>query len=268
MDIINNLSEVQFRQVDDLLAFISIYDDEKRTTAYLKLLHDNRDLIRNKVCVEAGCGLGIFSAEMARLGARKVYAVEQNAILVEMAKNKLSKHPNVEVIPSAIEDFLPPDKVDFLLHELYGQMLYDESLDSLASLKFSPEIVIPDGGVLYCGALEAENYLDKIITKDVIESLDGVLVSGLFAETGNEFQFPAITWHFNEPFPPNHIVDIRDRKGDLLAFGLQIIHRGKPVCRAGDCDNWSLVWTPRTGDRFEIGFTPEVVGEEVAFRWI
>jgi SAM-dependent methyltransferase len=268
VDIINKIPVARFRDVDDLLAFISIYDDEKRTSAYLRLLRENRELVRGKVCVEAGCGLGVFSAEMARLGARKVYAVEQNTILVELVKIRLSKYPNIDVIHSAIEDFVPPEKVDFLLHEFYGQMLFDESLHKLASLKCKPEIVMPDSGTLYCGVLDSTDYLDKFVTKDVLASLGGVLVSGLFAETGNEFQFPAITWHASEPSPPGHIADIRDRRGDLLAFGLQVNHRGRPICRAGECDNWSLVWTPRTGDRFEISFTPDEIGEEVTFRWI
>jgi len=69
MDIVNKLPEERFADVDDLLAFVSIYDDEERTRSYVSMLRRHRELIEDKVVVEAGCGLGLFSAEMARLGA-------------------------------------------------------------------------------------------------------------------------------------------------------------------------------------------------------
>jgi len=81
MDILNRVSPQRFRAVGDLLAFISIYEGTKRTRAFRSLLRANAKIIRGSVCVEAGWGLGIFSIEMARLGARKVYAVEQNPLL-------------------------------------------------------------------------------------------------------------------------------------------------------------------------------------------
>jgi len=70
VDILNRLPEDRYNEVDDLLTFVSIYDDDERTRAYEAMLRRHRDLIEGKVVVEAGCGLGIFSAAMARLGAR------------------------------------------------------------------------------------------------------------------------------------------------------------------------------------------------------
>ncbi|MCA9742437.1 MAG: class I SAM-dependent methyltransferase [Deferribacteres bacterium] len=268
MDIVNRLSESRFREVDDLLAFISIYDDETRIEAYLRLLHANRALIEQKVCVEAGCGLGLFAAEMAKLGAKKVYAVEQNQLLANIAEQRLQAFANVEVVRCPIEGFRPAEPIDLLVHEFFGQMLHDESLHALDHLAFAPGTIMPDSGALFCGVMDATSYLDTYLNRELLSNLDGVLIAGLFEETGDEFHFPAVEWSVQQRFRASHRVDISDRSGDLLAFGLEIRHRGQMICRAGECDNWALVWTPRTADRFELTFVPENVGEEVSFRWL
>ena len=93
MDILNRISPRHFRTVDDLLAFISIYDDTRRTRAYKQLLWRNRNSIRGAVCVEGGAGLGLFSVEMARQGARRVYAVEHNKLLAEEIRERIDNIP-------------------------------------------------------------------------------------------------------------------------------------------------------------------------------
>ena len=85
MDILNVLPEATFAALDDLLTFISIYDDRARTRAYLRLLRAHRRTIAGAVCVDAGCGMGYFSEELVRLGARRVYAVEANPHLYALA---------------------------------------------------------------------------------------------------------------------------------------------------------------------------------------
>ena len=268
MDIVNKISEARFREMDDVLAFVSIYEDERRTAAYLDLLHRNRDAIRGKVCVEAGCGLGIFAAEMARMGAAQVFAVEQNPILAAEARRRLRNFPNVSVVQSAIEAFVPPVAVDLLVHEFYGQMLYDESLEALSRLQFEPAAVLPDGGALLFGVVDTDAYLDDYLTASLLEQFEGILVAGLFAEHGTELDKAAVAWQYGADFPETHLLDLSDETGELLVFGVEVTHRGSSVCRAGECENWSLVWTPRAGDRCQITFVPEEIGEEVRFTWL
>ncbi len=267
MDIMNRLPEARFRAVDDLLAFISIYDDENRTRAYENLLRTQAEHIRGAVCVEAGCGLGIFSARMAELGARKVYAVEHNPMLAELARRRLDRFPNVEVVQTDLRDFRPPEKVDLLLHELYGQLLFDEDLFVLEELSFSPARVIPDGGRLLCGVLDSRAFVDDVVSREVLQQLHGVLVSGLFDDDAELLQFPVFQWRYGAPFPRRHRAELSGRSGDLLVFGVQVTHENAAVCTAGACPNWSLVWTPRAGDRFEIEYLPGEIGEEVQFTW-
>lgn len=267
MDIMNALSELRFREVDDVLAFISIYDDRKRIAAYRRLLRRHRSQIRGSVCVEAGCGLGIFAGELARLGARIVYAVEQNAALARLARQQLAEFANVQVVEAPIEEFTPPEPVDVLVHEFYGQLLFDEDLHALAKLQFKPKLVLPDGGDLLCALVDADDYLDAYVTHAVLAELQGVLVSGLFAENGDRLQLPVVQWRFGEPIPKRREVRLTG-EGDLLMLGVRVLHQGDEICRAGSCDNWALVWTPRAGDRFELGFDHRRIGEEVTFRWM
>ncbi|MDZ7373376.1 MAG: hypothetical protein ONB23_05335 [candidate division KSB1 bacterium] len=267
MDILNELPPERFREVDDLLAFVSIYEDRRRTAAYRRLLHRHRRHIEGKVCVEAGCGFGLFSEMMANLGARKVYAVEQNPILAGIARERLGRYGNVEVLEEAIQEFQPPEPVDLLVHDFFGQLLYDEDLWALENLRFRPASVLPAEAELAYGLVNAADYVDQVVTAQVLQGLVGALVSGLFPEKGDELQEAAATWKFGLGLRTQP-VDIRDRPGDLLVFGLRILDQGVVVCEAGKCPNWSYVWTPRAGDRFLLRFLPDSFGTRCIFEWL
>ena len=119
MDILNRLSPRRFREVDDLLAFISIYDDTQRTRAFRRLLRAQQKHIHGAVCVEGGCGLGVLSIEMAQLGARQVYAIEQNPLLAKLARERVAQLPKnlaqrIEVIETPLQNFRPPQMIDVL----------------------------------------------------------------------------------------------------------------------------------------------------------
>jgi len=253
MEILNELPPQKFREIDDLLAFVSIYDDRKRIRALRRLLRQHRDKIRNRVCMEAGCGFGIFAEEMAQLGAKKVYAVEQNPRLFRIAQRRLRRYANITVLATPIEDFRPPEPIDLLFQELYGQLLYDEDLWVLDHLPFQPGYVIPNEGRLLGAVLDSRYFVDTSVTPDVLQELQGVLVDGLFEDKHLPFDFEVLHWRYGQGLRTVR-TDISDREGDLLAFGVEIRHDGKPICRAGECPNWSCVWTPRAGNRFTFEF--------------
>jgi hypothetical protein len=272
MDILNHLSPRRFREVDDLLAFISIYDDTRRTRAFRALLRAHHKQIRGAVCVEGGCGLGLFAEEMAKLGARHVYAVEQNPLLSKMARQRFAELPvalsrRLEVIEMPLQEFRPPQKIDVLVHEFYGQLLYDEDLWVLEQLRFQPRLVLPDGGELLAGVVSSQRYLDRVVTPAALQSLQGVLVAGLFEERLHELQFPVLRWQFGKrPSPITH--NLGGAKGDLLCFGVAVTHQGRRICEAGRCPNWSYVWTPRQGNRFKLEFRPAAAGGNCHFEWL
>jgi len=267
MDILNELPEKRFDELDDLLAFISIYDDENRTRAYFKMLEQNRDKIEGKVCLEAGCGFGLISEELAKLGAKKVYAVEMNPHLYKIAKQRLATYNNVQVVQSDILDFRSPEKIDVLVHELFGQLLYDEDIYTLDRLRFAPGLVLPEKAVLMGGCIDSACMADNTVTPQVLQKLEGALVSGLFDDEDIELAFPVVNWEFGKSTFQT-ICDISAYTGDVLYLGLQIVHQDKVICRAGVCSNWSFVWTPRCGNRFELSFKPGSRGTLSYFKWI
>ncbi len=273
MDILNSLPARRFRRVDDLLAFISIYDDRQRTAAYRRLLRSHAKVIRNAVCIEGGCGLALFAVELARLGARKVYAVEQNPLMARLARLRLDRLPGsisrrIELIETPLQKFAPPDHVNILVHEFYGQLLYDEDLWVLDHLRFSPDMVLPDGGELRAGILSLDLYRDPIVTTDALDLMDGALVSGLFEGEPGDLRQPVLRWAY-----PGGVRQVRHsfrgQGGDLVCLGLVVTHGGKAVCMAGQSSNWSYVWTKRSGNRMDFRFRRGggESGMECLFRW-
>jgi 16S rRNA A1518/A1519 N6-dimethyltransferase RsmA/KsgA/DIM1 with predicted DNA glycosylase/AP lyase activity len=267
MDIMNHLGPGRFADVDDLLAFISIYDDERRTRAYRRMIRAEAAVIKNGICVDAGCGLGLFSEEMARLGAQRVYAVEANRSLYELARTRLQRYANVTVIHEDIARFKPREKVDVLVHEFFGQLLYDEDLMALRRLRFTPRLFLPDGARLMAGVCSAKRLVDKNVTLAVLQRLNGVLVSGLFEDRLLSFKVPVLSWTPRR-YVTSALCDLHALNGDLLYFGLQVLHRDRMICQSGRCENWSAVWTPRAGDRFRIDFAQAGRGMDVFFAWL
>jgi len=271
MDIANLLPPSRFREADDLLAFISIYDDDRRTKAFTRLIRSHARHIRGSVCAEGGAGLGIFAVEMALLGAKKVYAVEQNRLLATLARLRLQRLPKdiarrIEIVQLPLQRFEPPGPINVLVHEFYGQLLYDEDLWTLDHLRFHPDLVLPDGGELRAGIVTSRTYRDSVITTDVLRKLGGVLVTGLFEERCNELQTPVLRWKFGESLcdVPHSFAR---KKGDLLCLGLVVRHGEKDVCAAGRCPNWSYAWTPRLGNTVSLKFRRAGAGMECFFRW-
>jgi SAM-dependent methyltransferase len=268
MDIMNRLTEKKFLEFDDLLAFISIYDDKKRTRAYNNMLARNKSLIRGRICVEAGCGMGLITEALAGLGAKKVYAIEKNPHLFALSRQRLAPLKNVEVLHMDIRDFTTKEPVDLLLHEFYGQMLFDEDLYVLEKLKFRPARVLPDGGALKCGAVDTAFFKDPVVNGDVVKRLSGVLVSGLFDEKRLPLANEVVRFQPGKRMPRTAFADIRNLKGDLLYFGIEVLDGDRVICRSGECGNWSYVWTSRFGDRFSLSFPADARTGDPVFKWI
>jgi len=267
MDICNRLSPIKFAEADDFLTFISIYEDKARERAYKKLLWQNRHLIEGKVCVEAGCGMGIFSEYMASLKAKKVYAIEVNPHMYKAAKKRLSGNPVIEVVNSDITKFDPGEKINVCVHELYGQLLLDEELLMLEKLKFKPVHMLPDGGKLQGGITMLNRLHDRIVTPEILAQLDSVLVSGLFDEGKLPLKFDILEWQWGKKTTAKAVCDIRSLSGDLLYMGVRVMHKGREICRAGKCPNWSFIWTPRTGNCFSISFSRGLRAPDPMFGW-
>jgi SAM-dependent methyltransferase len=118
--------------------------DRDRNTFY----KDAIDLYcKDKVVLDLGAGLGLLSLMAVRAGAKKVYAVEVNPVAIK-ALQKLKEDENLLnliIIESTSWDLDLPEKVDVIVHEIFGPFLLDEMC--LYTLKDVEKFLKP-GGIL------------------------------------------------------------------------------------------------------------------------
>lgn len=137
--------------------------DKVRTKSYELAILANKDLLKDKVVLDLGCGTGILSIFAAQAGARKVYGVD-NAEIAEYAKQIVYDNGYqdvIEIIKGKIEEVeLPVDKVDVLISEWMGYFLiYESMLDSIIYARdkwLEPEngLIFPDKFSLYMAGFE------------------------------------------------------------------------------------------------------------------
>ncbi len=270
LEILNSLPFKRYEALSDFLAFIGVYDDERRREVWEGTILKYRDAINGGVVVELGAGFGIFSEMALALGAKKVYAVERNPYAYNVLKGRLGRYRNVRVVKKDALKFVPLEEVDVLIHDFYGPLLYDESLYVLDNLPFTPRVVIPNGGRLKMGLLNLEDIGDRTVEEDVLEQLKGVLVADLFEinRRPEVEENTVATWKFGQGLKVEDSINIGEQLGNLLLFYLEVMHNGKVICSSFECTNWPLVWTPRSGDVFSIRFRWGGDFARVDFEWL
>ncbi len=263
MEILNDLPDEQFLDLDAFLSILSIYEDRTRTR---RLQRHLRTMIQpDWVVVEAGAGLGHMTAYLAKR-VKRVYAVEENALACRYLHYRFGNHPRVRVICSTIESWVPPEPVDLLFQELYGPLLYDESLGALERLQFKPRRVFPDGGALEVGLLDSRTLNDPVVKPDLVPLLNGALVADLVPGARFRPIGRVCTWHWPQGLHCQE-VNLSGHPGDLVVFRLVVLHEGQVICRAEECPNWPLVFTYRAGDRFRLNFTYRDAYSRVELEW-
>ncbi len=268
MEILNYYPETKLAELFDFLGFVSIYEDRERSKAYFKLMNKHRKIFKDAVVIEAGAGFGEFSQKALDMGAKKLYAVEINKYMTDLLKKRFGKNKNVRVVKKDFFDFMPAEKrADILIHDLYGPLLYDESLYALEKLKYPVENIFPNGGRLAFAVVDSKKFTDKVIDSRVLNELKGALVSDLFDPYEGKFPYEATSWTAADGLKCKN-PDISQVKGDLLVFRLEIFHDGKFISSASECDNWPMVWTPRAGNRFELIFKRKGIYCNPYFKWV
>jgi len=141
--------------------------DEGRTRAYAESL--KRHVTSASVVVDIGTGTGIFALFAARLGARKVYAIEaDDAIMFGRriaAQNGLDGR--VEFIQGLSTEVQLPEKADLIVSEIHGVLpAYQRSLVSIIDARdrfLNPGgCVIPRRETLWAALVEAAPLHQKI----------------------------------------------------------------------------------------------------------
>lgn len=108
----------------------NMLQDFVRTYTYQRAILSNLEDFKDKVVLDVGAGSGILSFFAAQAGAKRIYAVEASTMahyaqkLVEA--NNLAN--SIKVIPGKIEEINLPEKVDVIISEPMGYMLYNERM--------------------------------------------------------------------------------------------------------------------------------------------
>ena len=119
--------------------------DSIRTSTYRNAIIGNSSDFKDKIVLDVGAGSGILSFFAAQAGAKRVYAVEASNV-AEHAQN-LAKSNNlsnqITVIAGKIEEIELPEKVDVIISEPMGFMLYNERM--LETYLHAKKWLKPDG---------------------------------------------------------------------------------------------------------------------------
>ena len=108
----------------------NMMQDYIRTSTYQRAILANMEDFKDKVVLDVGAGSGILSFFAAQAGARKVYAVEASSMAKHaetlVYNNKLNDR--IQVIAGKIEEISLPEKVDMIISEPMGYMLFNERM--------------------------------------------------------------------------------------------------------------------------------------------
>jgi protein arginine N-methyltransferase 1 len=150
----------------------NIIQDKVTILSFQKAIESNSELFKDKIILDINNNLGLYSMMCAKVGAKKVYCIQENKLYSEYSK-LIIKNNNLDKIINVINDNINnlkqlPDneKVDIIICEWFGYfLLLNSKLKSIiyARDNFLKEngIIFPDKGILYLCAMEDYNKKNK-----------------------------------------------------------------------------------------------------------
>lgn len=145
--------------------------DQVRTLSYRNAILKNKDLFKDKIVLDVGCGTGILSMFAAKAGAKHVIAVDMSSI-IGMAQKIVDLNgfsDKITLLQGKLEDVeLPYPKVDIIISEWMGYfLLYESMLDTvlIARDKYLVEggLIFPDKCSMHIAAIEDGEYKEEKI---------------------------------------------------------------------------------------------------------
>ena len=146
----------------------NILQDRVSILSFQKAIESNSELFKDKIILDINNNLGLYSMMCAKIGAKKVYSIQENKLYSKYSK-LIIKNNNFDKIINVINDNImnikqlpEQEKVDVIICEWYGYfLLFNSRLKNIiyARNKFLKEngIIFPDKAILYLGAMEDYN---------------------------------------------------------------------------------------------------------------
>ncbi|AJP88122.1 Hmt1p [Saccharomyces cerevisiae YJM1400] len=143
--------------------------DTVRTLSYRNAIIQNKDLFKDKIVLDVGCGTGILSMFAAKHGAKHVIGVDMSSI-IEMAKELVELNgfsDKITLLRGKLEDVhLPFPKVDIIISEWMGYfLLYESMMDTVLYARdhylVEGGLIFPDKCSIHLAGLEDSQYKDE-----------------------------------------------------------------------------------------------------------
>lgn len=145
--------------------------DSVRTTSYRDAIYRNRDLFKDKVVLDVGCGSGILSMFAAKAGAKHVIGVDMSNI-IDMARKVIDANglsDKITLLKGKMEEVvLPYKQVDIIVSEWMGYfLLYEAMLDTVLYARdrylVKDGLILPDKATMHIAAIEDSEYKSEKI---------------------------------------------------------------------------------------------------------
>ncbi|UJR23845.1 hypothetical protein I4U23_026820 [Adineta vaga] len=187
----------------------NMMQDYIRTSTYQRAILDNSVDFAGKVVLDVGAGSGILSFFAAQAGARKVYAVEASSmaqhakILIE--NNQLSNR--IQIVPGRIEEIELPEKVDVIISEPMGYMLYNERM--LESYIHAKKFLKPNGKMFpTTGDLYVTPFTDESLFMEQVGKANFWYQQSFYGVDLTTLRDAAIEEYFRQPIVDNFDVRV------------------------------------------------------------
>ncbi|KAI0984340.1 hypothetical protein GJ496_003977 [Pomphorhynchus laevis] len=187
----------------------NMMQDFIRTSTYQRAILDNHADFSDKIVLDVGAGSGILSFFAVQAGARKVYAIEASAIAAhaEALVEANGFHNRIKVLTGKLEDLELPEKVDVIISEPMGYMLFNERM--LETYLHAKKWMKPDGKMFpSTGILFITPFTDEGLYMEQMSKCNFWAQTSFYGVDLSTLRDEAIREYFRQPVVDNFDVRV------------------------------------------------------------